>query len=241
MTVRQKATLSRANRRLRELEKHYYSRASPAVSAVTQRLKDLYGYKNLPKSVGFYPDNLPKIKQTLLLEEARRFLRMSTSSVEGMQKAFKNRDEGVRQKMANLDDEGLSAYYSIAELYSSDIKTYSLASDVVYQDIAYILLENPIKEYYIKLALQVNIKMLKEGLLTTSDAANTLEWEANFIEKLLTNPQSINKVEKESSNLYKLYGDNILDGLKQIDIDLEERKEKLEEEKNERTYHFKWE
>lgn len=240
MTVKQKAVLLRANRRLRELEKHYYSRASPAVSAVTSRLKDIYGSKNLPNLVGFYSDNLPKIKQTLLLEEARRFLKMSTSTVEGVQRAFKNRDEGIREKMANLNDEGLSAYYSIAELYSSDINTYSLASDIVYQDIAYMLLENPNKNYYIELALQVNIKMLQEGLLTTSDAANTLEWESNFIEKLLTNPQDISKIEKESSNLYKLYGDNMLDGLKQLDIDIEQRKEELEEEKKKREYYFKW-
>lgn len=214
ITREQLDILKQANNRLRELEKNAFARASPAANAVITRLAVIYG-DNRPSEVEFNVENLSSGKKAQIIAEARKFLKMSSSTVEGTQTAINNRDIALaerwdlieRDSFGNfmtdengnyiIDREKFTAYQDIAELYSSDISTYNLGSAVAY-DVISTSITDGVDEDIIKTTLEIAVKAVsKKHVLDVAEVSTRLGSEIDVIEKAMDYLNFNNKVEWE--------------------------------------------
>lgn len=245
----QMKVINEANMRLRNLEKMGLARASPAAEAVINRISDIYGNKR-PKEVKFMVKNLSPIKQKQMVAEARKFLKMATSTVEGTQEALKRRDEALMEHF-ELDKSSLKSYYDIAELFSSDIKTYSLTSDVIYSTISIFSDITDFNTDYMKVALEIAIKAAKETNTTKADIAHLLSSETTLLSEYFSYSYDMEDEDDVSylKNLFsgslteKVYGKDIktvVDELNNLLSHVDDRRKAREEEKQDTEFRLHW-
>lgn len=238
ITREQLDILKQANNRLRELEKNAFARASPAANAVINRLSVIYG-DNKPDEVEFNVDNLSSAKKAQVIAEARKFLKMSSSTVEGTQVAINNRDIALAERwdlirkdsFGNyimdekgnyvIDNERFTSYQDIAELYSSDISTYNLGSAIAYDVISTSITDGV---YYdvIKITLEIAIKAVSEKyMLDVAEVSTRLGSEIDVIEKAMEYLTMNNVIEWESETNFieKYYKGSISEMIYGNDMD----------------------
>lgn len=215
ITREQLDILKQANNRLRELEKNAFARASPAANSVITRLAVIYG-DDKPTEVEFNVENLSSAKKARIIAEARKFLKMSTSTVEGTQVAINNRDIALAERwdlieqdsFGNfmmdengnyiIDREKFTAYQDIAELYSSDISTYNLGSAVAYDVISNSITDG-VDEDVIKTTFEIAVKAVsKNHVLDVAEVSTRLGSEIDVIEKAMEYLKLNNVIEWES-------------------------------------------
>lgn len=261
--------IKQANNRLRKLEENAFARASPAAEAVINRLSQIYG-DNKPNEVSFYLDNdMDKAKKAQVISEARKFIKMSTSTVEGTQEAINNRD----RELANtwdflvknsdgsymideegnyvIDNERLSDYQDIAELYSSDIKTYSLGSKDTYEVISNAV-NRGVDIDIVKVALEIALDSSDYEDIEKGEITSRLNSEIDFVSKAFDFLDSSDDLQKEHYDelekdyfrfsIAELKYENLDDALEQIDYfrsHLNERREAVDKKKR-GNFKFKW-
>lgn len=238
ITREQLDILKQANNRLRELEKNAFARASPAANAVINRLSVIYG-DNKPDEVEFNVDNLSSAKKAQVIAEARKFLKMSSSTVEGTQVAINNRDIALAERwdlirkdsFGNyimdekgnyvIDNERFTSYRDIAELYSSDISTYNLGSAIAY-DVISTSITDGVDYDVIKITLEIAIKAVSEKyMLDVAEVSTRLGSEIDVIEKAMEYLTMNNVIEWESETNFieKYYKGSISEMIYGNDMD----------------------
>lgn len=238
ITREQLDILKQANNRLKELEKNAFARASPAANAVINRLSVIYG-DNKPDEVEFNVDNLSSAKKAQVIAEARKFLKMSTSTVEGTQVAINNRDIALAERwdlirkdsFGNyimdekgnyvIDNERFTSYQDIAELYSSDISTYNLGSAIAY-DVISTSITDGVDYDVIKTTLEIAIKAVsKKHVLDVAEVSTRLGSEIDVIEKAMEYLTMNNVIEWESETNFieKYYKGSISEMIYGNDMD----------------------
>lgn len=238
ITREQLDILKQANNRLRELEKNAFARASPAANAVINRLSVIYG-DNKPDEVEFNVDNLSSAKKAQVIAEARKFLKMSSSTVEGTQVAINNRDIALAERwdlirkdsFGNyimdekgnyvIDNERFTSYRDIAELYSSDISTYNLGSAIAY-DVISTSITDGVDYDVIKITFEIAIKAVSEKyMLDVAEVSTRLGSEIDVIEKAMEYLTMNNVIEWESETNFieKYYKGSISEMIYGNDMD----------------------
>lgn len=266
ITKEQLDVIKQANNRLRKLEKSAFARASPAAKSVINRLSQIYG-DNKPDEVSFYLDNtMNKVQKSQIISEARKFIKMSTSTVEGTQKAMDYRDRRLAETWNFLekDDEGnyitdeegnyvidesrLSTYQDIAELYSSDIINYNLGSKEMYEVISNTV-NRGLDPDIIKITLEIALdKSYNEGYeqIEKGEITSRLNSELDFVSKALDYLDYQEDYDKLSEDFrYSIselrYGtlDNALQQIDYFRSHLNSRREAVDEKKR-GNFKFKW-